>query len=603
MLAGELTILVALAAGLVSFLSPCILPLIPGFLAYLAGSSPEDESKRRVIFLNSLAFVLGFSLVFALLGVALNTVLERVAYDVQLWLGRIGGAVIILFGLYLLGIVRIPFLEREHKLQVQRSFGSRYLTSFAFGAAFAAGWTPCVGAVLGSILGLAVAAPGSAFVLLLAYSLGLGIPFLLVGAFTSRASDFIHRWGRAFHYAKIVFGIVLIGLGILAFSLSLGRIANLEFLQRILNPVPAGEEQNSGSDGEALRAGRELAGDKCSGEGPGTLTRLPMDPEDFAIILPYGLVIGGHVTPIDHQYYSPTVFTSPRDTYPVYAMADARLVDVQPRDTEQGREYRMVFSMTCTFLYYYDLVTSLSPEIQTAYEQGDIDLPVTSGQLIGRIGGQTLDFAVWDAARPLSGFVNPESYRSEGWKIYTADPLDYATPEVREGMLAKYVRTAEPRSGKIDHDRDGRLVGNWFEEGTNGYAGAGGEYWAGHLSIAPDYIDPTATIVSLGRYRGEPAQFSIPRSAPDPAEVSAETGPVGYDLVSWQYEMGETGRYWDRTGYPAALPLTLANAGFSSQGCILLELIEDRRLRSEAFPGKTCSSVSGFTPAARIYVR
>ena len=111
--------------------------------------------------------MLGFSLVFAALGVLLNTVLEAVAYDVQIWLSRIGGTLVIIFGLYLAGLVKISFLERPHTFAVHTGNRSRYTTSFLFGLAFAAGWTPCVGAALGAILGLAASAPGSAFLLLL----------------------------------------------------------------------------------------------------------------------------------------------------------------------------------------------------------------------------------------------------------------------------------------------------------------------------------------------------------------------------------------------------------------------------------------------------
>src|SRR3989338_7734848 len=185
---NDFSIIVAFIAGLVSFLSPCVLPIIPGFMAYLAGSSLDQaQSHRRDIFLASLFFVFGFSAVFSALGVLLNTVLEAVAYDAQIWLARIGGAIIILFGLYLVGLVKILFLERELKFSVRTKFKSKYVTSFVFGAAFAAGWTPCVGAVLGGILGLAASAPGSAFALLLSYSLGLGIPFLIVGVFAGQA--------------------------------------------------------------------------------------------------------------------------------------------------------------------------------------------------------------------------------------------------------------------------------------------------------------------------------------------------------------------------------------------------------------------------------
>src|SRR3989344_6114453 len=116
------TLYVAFIAGLISFVSPCVLSLIPGFLAYLSGTSLNDENARLKIFLNSVAFVLGFSLIFALLGLLLNTILERVAYSVQVWLSRIGGAIIILFGLYVLGILKLKFLEKEHKLTIKKKF-------------------------------------------------------------------------------------------------------------------------------------------------------------------------------------------------------------------------------------------------------------------------------------------------------------------------------------------------------------------------------------------------------------------------------------------------------------------------------------------------
>ena len=123
----ELTLGIAVFAGLVSFLSPCVLPIIPGFLGYLAGSTTQDgemsaSRKKWETFKASVFFVLGFSFVFSLLGVLLNTVLESVAYDVQIWLGRIGGVIIIFFGLYLTGLVKIAFLEKERKVQVKRKF-------------------------------------------------------------------------------------------------------------------------------------------------------------------------------------------------------------------------------------------------------------------------------------------------------------------------------------------------------------------------------------------------------------------------------------------------------------------------------------------------
>jgi len=231
----EISIIIAFIAGIVSFLSPCMLPIVPGFLAYLAGSSLADTKPRRLeIFLNAVFFVLGFSVIFALIGVLLNTILERVAYDARNWLAWIGGAIIIFFGLYLTGLLRLPFLERDYKFAVKTKFKSKYITSFLFGSALAAGWTPCVSAVLGSILGLAAVNPASAFYLLIAYSIGLGIPFILVGIFASQSNELIKKYSKYLKYANIVFGILLIILGIMVFTQTLNLVANLEILNRWL---------------------------------------------------------------------------------------------------------------------------------------------------------------------------------------------------------------------------------------------------------------------------------------------------------------------------------------------------------------------------------
>lgn len=137
---AQLSLLVVFLAGIASFLSPCVLPLIPGFLSYLSGTVGEHPDRRKT-FLSSVFYVLGFSIVFALLGVLLNSTLASISYGVQAWLSRIAGVLIIVFGLHLTGLITIPFLYQEKKLHVRR-FHSIYLTSFVFGAAFAVGWTP-----------------------------------------------------------------------------------------------------------------------------------------------------------------------------------------------------------------------------------------------------------------------------------------------------------------------------------------------------------------------------------------------------------------------------------------------------------------------------
>ena len=193
------------------------------------------EPKRDwTIFLSSLFFVLGFSVVFSLFGILLQTILKHSSQMVQIWLGRVGGAIIILFGLFVLGFFTPSFLQREYKVSVRRKFKSYFITSFVFGAAFAVGWTPCVSAALGAILALATINAGSAFFLLMAYTLGVGIPFLLVGLFTNQAQNFIIRFNKYFQYIEYLFGIILVLLGVLIFTGELSQIANFEILTRFL---------------------------------------------------------------------------------------------------------------------------------------------------------------------------------------------------------------------------------------------------------------------------------------------------------------------------------------------------------------------------------
>ena len=219
------TIFIALIAGFLSFISPCILPLIPGFLAYLSGTNIKGKSSRAKTFVNSIFFVLGFSVIFALLGVLLNSILSRFSYIIQAWLSRIAGVVILFFALHILGLIDIPFLQADHKIAVKK-FQNSYLTSFVFGASFAVGWSPCVGAILGSIFALAISSPGHSFILLLAYSVGLGIPFLAMGLFTESIMHVIKKSDIVLKYFNIVVGILLIILGVLVFTNNLILVAS-----------------------------------------------------------------------------------------------------------------------------------------------------------------------------------------------------------------------------------------------------------------------------------------------------------------------------------------------------------------------------------------
>lgn len=223
---NDVTIFVAFGAGIVSFLAPCVLPLVPGFIAYLGGIAIEPKIpsalvSRFAMLYASIFFVLGFTTVFAILGVVLHSALVQAGPGLQATFAKIGGAIVIFFGLYLMGLVKLAFLERPHFFKVRKKFSSRSLTSFVFGAAFAAGWTPCAGAALGAILGLAVLAPTKTFFLLTAYALGLGVPFLIIGAFAGEIERYLARGSSWILYVNILFGGVLVWLGALAFTQNL----------------------------------------------------------------------------------------------------------------------------------------------------------------------------------------------------------------------------------------------------------------------------------------------------------------------------------------------------------------------------------------------
>ena len=228
---GEIGFLAAFVAGFLSFVAPCTLVLVPIFVAYLAGitlNSTEELGQRKhrlVVFLNTVAFVMGFTLVFVLLGASLGAVSDQVS-ESGLWLARVGGLVIITFGLISMGLLKIPFLMQERTLAMIPGRNVKYLGSFVVGSTMGVGWVPCVGPLLGSILVLAgttgSVAQGS--LLLFFYSTGMMIPFLAFGLFAGWGTRFIRQHGQAFRYSGIAAGALLIVLGIIVFTDNLREI-------------------------------------------------------------------------------------------------------------------------------------------------------------------------------------------------------------------------------------------------------------------------------------------------------------------------------------------------------------------------------------------
>jgi len=227
---------VAFAAGFLSYLSPCLLPLIPSFIAYISGVSFNDlkdpgskGSVRHKTVIHSLLFILGFSIVFILLGLT-ATVVGKALWQYQKAIRMVGGVLIVLFGLSLMGILKFDFLLKERRFNV-RAKGASYIGSFVIGVTFAAAWTPCAGPILGSILVLAgtkadiVQGAG----LLAVYSAGIAVPFFLTGLLVSAFLENFNRFKKALSVVNMVGGIFLVIVGLLVMTNYLTVIGNRFF--------------------------------------------------------------------------------------------------------------------------------------------------------------------------------------------------------------------------------------------------------------------------------------------------------------------------------------------------------------------------------------
>lgn len=231
MMADFSLVVPAFIAGILTFLAPCTLPLVPGYLGFISGVSAQDlqdplkiKSARKKIFLNGLLFVIGFSLIFILLG-SLFGLGGSALVQYRPWLSRIGGIFVILFGLFMIGVLRLPFLNVEkHVGGVKVLKPGNPISSLIFGATFAFGWTPCVGPVLGSILTLAAASTtvGQGAFLLSIFSLGLAVPFLVVAAGIGSASSFIAKLSKYLNVISVIGGLFLVFLGILLLTNTFG---------------------------------------------------------------------------------------------------------------------------------------------------------------------------------------------------------------------------------------------------------------------------------------------------------------------------------------------------------------------------------------------
>jgi len=400
-----------------------------------------------------------------------------------------------------------------------------------------------------------------------------------------------------------------------------------------INPAPtqppkspskssAGEKSNSQSDKPVsnswdrmfLNREGKTGVYRCTEDNTRAFTYPIVKPATLTDMEPMGKMASSHVTPTDHLYVH---WSQPAAGVTEYVMApaDGQIVEIGrfPRDSSPRfdpsitvPDYRMVIMHSCAFFTIFIHLGELAPEIME--QTGPIPLgtqwfssrsgpiEIKAGDPLSKTNGSDgLDWSVHDAEIRLPGFIKPDHYIGEPWKIHTVDPFQYYKEPLRSQLLSTVVRKAEPRAGKIDYDVEGKIVGNWFLEGTNDYRGNTNDsaYWKGHLTLAYGYIDPTQIRISLGFDSGIDDQqlcnvcfgaYGVRDNKPDPASIGPDDGLVKYELMSRQGPNHE-------------------QVGDTSLGTFLVQHLGNRTLKVEFLLGKTPDQVAEFSADAKIYKR
>jgi hypothetical protein len=272
-------------------------------------------------------------------------------------------------------------------------------------------------------------------------------------------------------------------------------------------------------------------------------------------------------------------------------------------------DHRLEIMHSCQYYSIFIHVHKLDPAITSVVGKLDpntskkVSIELKAGDKVGKIGGSAFDWTLVDTKTTLTGFISPALYTGESWKINSIDPLSVYTGTLKTKLQSLSLRSSEPYGGKIDFDKKGALIGNWFRTGSGGYSSNnkdnGGRYWDGHLSIAPDHIDPSFTIASIGNWQDKAAQFAV-KGKIDPSTLTQASGPQKLELLPLRYLL-PSGQQW--TGNEAFVKgITVSQSGTTS-GTLLVEVQEGEKLKVEKFIGKSPSSVTGFTAAAQTYER
>jgi hypothetical protein len=380
---------------------------------------------------------------------------------------------------------------------------------------------------------------------------------------------------------------------------------------------------SSGASGSSAIPLKSILGGECNPNGPTTYSAGIGDAAQWSHVVPLGAMVGTHVTPVDHIYiyYPKGTNNSAPGTFKVTSPADGTIVGIEDFQKSNGYpypDYRIVIAHSCDLYSVFIHVGELQgPAAQAA---GDASrngrwsgsIAVKAGDVIAdESKSPNYDFSTF-ATKAMVSLLNPDSYREkETWKPYTANPFDYFPANIKAAYEGKTLRTAEPIGGTIFYDVDGTAQGMWFVQGTNGYRGVGDEsamydnngkvargYWDTHLAFAPDNVDPSAFIYSIGDWEGCPCQF-MSKGNLNPSSVKVSNSPTVVDLVEYEYTAPDGSRM-DPSKPVRGYKLKTGN---TAVGSVAFQVNADGSMTVEKRPGKDAASFTGFSADALTYVR
>jgi hypothetical protein len=364
------------------------------------------------------------------------------------------------------------------------------------------------------------------------------------------------------------------------------------------------------------------------------LTEAPIATADLTTIVPYGMLAGDHVTPIDHMYMGVTPLELEAQArasaayVAVRAPADGTIIEASSLGSPTSM--RVVIAHRCETVTIYMVLNKLAGVLAQYQDQVSagaymrLNLPIKAGETFAMERDNPVDFSLHDGRKWLPGFAHPFPYvLAESWKPYTVDPFPYFTAELAAALEPKMQRTESPRAGRIDWDKVGSASGNWFREGTMGYGGQSvdtfkdatapvpfgmipgkkGYSW-NHLALVPHWVQPSVWMASLGTWSdpaGDFRQFALRPGPKRPDQLTAADGTVVYELVMWS-AAGPDGKPFELRGsMPVGYQVVLSDGVI---GVLAVRVNADRTLTVEKRPDlKSAAAFTGFGPAAETYWR